>query len=221
MAIKAVLFDFIGTTVMEKDPLTINKCFSQAFNDHEVPVTDRFIIINRGKDKKEVIMTALKQTGSSIALVDPILNSFKSYLEDKLDNFFENTGAKEIIAWLKDRKISIGIGTGLPRDIFERIFNHLPFDTISFDYIGIADEIGKGRPHPDMILDMLVKCQVRNNEMLKVGDTISDIQEGRNANVFTAVILSGTQDKKDLINEQPDHILHSLIELKEIINTYS
>ena len=36
--IKAVLFDFIGTTVKEADPDVINNCFESAFADNNIPV---------------------------------------------------------------------------------------------------------------------------------------------------------------------------------------
>ena len=68
-----------------------------------------------------------------------------------------------------------------------------------------------------MIYDMMKKCGVENTEMLKVGDTISDIMEGKNANVKTAVILSGTQDENELLRCDPDYVLHSLMDLKEIV----
>ena len=118
---------------------------------------------------------------------------------------------------MKARKVIIGLGTGLPRDTFEKIFNHLRWSRKQFDYIGIAEETGKGRPHPDMILDMLEKCRLQASELLKVGDTVADIQEGKNAKVPTAAILSGTQSEKDIISEQPDFIIRHLSELRKIM----
>jgi phosphonatase-like hydrolase len=217
MIIMGILFDFIGTTVIEKDPSMLNSCFVQAFKDHGVSVSDELIKANRGKDKKEMITGVLTELNCPSHLSDPILNSLQSHLENNLDNFSENEGASEIIVYMKSKKIAVGLGTGLPRDTFEKIFRHLNWSAVQFDYIGIAGETGKGRPHPDMILDMLKKCNLQDNEFLKVGDTIADIQEGKNARVFTAAILSGTQDEKEIISQQPDFIIRSLAELKEIL----
>jgi HAD superfamily hydrolase (TIGR01549 family) len=217
MRIRGVLFDFIGTIVMEKDPSTINNCFAHAFNDHGVPVSNEFIKANRGKDKKEVITEALQQYNLPAKLAGQITITLSKHIEANLGNFYENDGAKETIRYLKEKGMVIGTGSGLPRDTFEKIFNHLEWETIGFDYIGIAEEIGKGRPDPAMILDMLKKCKLDNNAFLKVGDTVADIQEGKNASVFTAVILSGTQDEKDLLKQQPDIVIRALKELKEII----
>jgi phosphoglycolate phosphatase-like HAD superfamily hydrolase len=64
-----------------------------------------------------------------------------------------------------------------------------------------------------MIFEMMRQLRINPTEMLKVGDTVADIQEGKNANVYTAVLLSGTQPKEQLIRERPDLILDSLDDL--------
>ena len=87
-----------------------------------------------------------------------------------------------------------------------------------FDYIGIAEEIGTGRPEPEMIFDMMRSLGTADaGAFLKVGDTQADIREGKNAGVRTAVILSGTQDGVMLRSEKPDYILESLEEIKAIL----
>lgn len=215
--IRGVLFDFIGTIVMEKDPATINRCFKQAFADHGILVNDEFIKTNRGKDKKDVISHALREHKTAASSVNAILNSLKIHIEKSLDNFYDADGAKEIVRWCKQNGKVTGVGSGLPRDTFGKIFYHLGWDSAGFDYIGIAGEIGKGRPDPDMLLDMMAKHQLSPDNFLKVGDTVADIQEGKNANVLTVAILSGTQDEKMIREQRPDHIIRSLPELEGIL----
>ena len=67
------MFDFIGTTVMEKDPSVINRCFQMAFEDHGIMVSDELIIAGRGKDKAEMITGVLNQFDHPFHLVVPIL----------------------------------------------------------------------------------------------------------------------------------------------------
>ena len=217
MRIKAVMFDFIGTTVIEKDPLVITRCFVSAFKDHGLAVEEAIIKANRGKDKKEMVRTVLSEKGFSLALIQPVLQSFQDHLHDSLDNFGKNEEADDIIRDLKKRKILVGLGSGLPRDIFEAILHHVGWSTTTFDYTGIAEEIGKSRPDPAMLFDIMSKLGIRNDELLKVGDTVADIQEGKNAKVMTAAILSGTQDEKEIVGAKPDFIIRSLDELKQIV----
>lgn len=217
MDIKGVLFDFMGTTVIEKDPQTIHQCFLEAFVNYGVPVTDEMIRKNRGKDKKEMIASVLDHYTMPLELVPFILESFNNRLVDKLDNFQANEGVSGIIQFLKEKNIIIGLGSGFPRDIFDLIFHHLGWAVIGFDYIGIAGEIGRGRPHPDMIIDMMKRFSLSAGSILKVGDTIADIMEGKNAGVKTVAILSGTQNENEIRSYQPDFVITKLGQLKDIV----
>lgn len=215
--IRAVLFDFIGTTVKETDPEIINKCFEKAFIDNNLSVDISLFKKDRGKDKKIIIENILKQQQLPLSIASSIYASFKINIAVSIHNFCENDGAKEIFSYLRNKDIKTGLGTGLDREVFDKIYHYLKWNNLHFDYIGIASEIGRSRPYPDMILDMMNKIGISSgtNGFLKVGDTVADIQEGKNAKVLTAVILSGTQNKNDLLKEKPDFVLTSLVDIKK------
>jgi phosphonatase-like hydrolase len=217
MKVKGVLFDLIGTTVVEKDQGMISRCFKKAFEDHGVAVEDDMIRSGRGKDKKEMIESTLAKLQQAPSLTGPILKSLELHLENTLSNFRENEGVQEIFQYLKENEIRIGIGSGLPRVTFEKITAHLGWQHSQFDYIGIATEMKNGRPQPDMIFDMMAKCKLTAKDLVKVGDTIADIQEGKNAGVITVAVLTGTQPIGELSKQEPDYMIHSLTGLKEII----
>jgi len=186
--------------------------------DHGLVIEERTIKANRGKDKKVMIETVLLEKGLELELIQPILHSFQNHLQNSLDNFSKNEGADDIFHYLKERKIRIGLGSGLPRDIFEAILHHIGWNKNDFDYIGIAEEIGKSRPDPAMLLDAMNKLKIRHDELLKVGDTVADVQEGINAKVKTVAILSGTQEEREIVEAGPDLIIRSLTELKKIFS---
>jgi phosphonatase-like hydrolase len=215
--IRAILFDMIGTTVMEKDPQVVNRCFENAFHEHGIPVTHEVIRANRGKDKQEAIYQILGEHNADLALAQPVLHSFKNHFRNNLGNFQDNSEADEIFSYLKGRGICVGIGTGLSRDLFDPIVEHLKWNKYRFDYVGIAEEIGKGRPYPDMIFGMLKMFSLDPLSLLKVGDTAADIDEGKNAGVITAAIASGTQPVDELLKHKPDHLIFRLSELKTIV----
>ncbi|MGE5108368.1 MAG: HAD family hydrolase [Sphingobacteriales bacterium] len=219
MYINGILFDFMGTTAMEKDPSVIQQCFIKSFAEYGVIVSEEEIIVNRGRNKKDMIETLLRKYNHSSKLLTSILSAFNESLENSLNEFSEGRSTREVMDFLKSKNIKIGMGTGFPRSIFESIFNYLKWDSIGFDYIGIAEETGKGRPYPDMILDMIKTLSLQQENFLKVGDTMADIQEGKNAGVRTVAILSGTQSEADIINQKPDFVIHDLIELKKIIDS--
>src|SRR6185369_18065498 len=218
MKIKAVLFDFIGTTVLEKDDV-INQSFKNAFQQEGVKIDSEVLNQNRGKDKHEIINLILgERYPSKATLSEKIYHAFHSNIEKSLSGFSLNSGVLEVLEYLRTKHIQVGLGSALTRDLFQKIFNQLTWNKHSFQYIGIASEVGRNRPHPDMIFDMMKSVNVYDAKtFLKVGDTTTDVLEGKNANVRTAAILSGTQSEEVLRNAQPDFILNNLMELMDII----
>jgi HAD superfamily hydrolase (TIGR01549 family) len=219
LEVKAVLFDLVGTSVREKDPAAIERCILQAFGDFNIKVPASLIRTHRGKDKREMISTLLLSLKAPLHLTPSVLDRFKKHFEDSLGNFETNEGFTDLLEFLRSGNILAGIGTGLSADLAETLFEHLRWRRDDFAYIGTASEAGRGRPHPDMINHMLAKLQLLPHQLLKVGDTIADIQEGKNGRAITAVLLAGTQDAALLIREKPDFILHSLRDLQDVLTT--
>ena len=76
------------------------------------------------------------------------------------------------------------------------------------DYFSSAEEVGAGRPSPAMIQDAMAMLGVDDPRLVvKVGDTAMDVQEGKNAGVWTVAVLSGTQGRERLAEGEPDAIL--------------
>jgi phosphonatase-like hydrolase len=218
MKFDAVLFDMIGTTVKEDDPETIMNCFEEAFREQGIDMDAELLRRHRGKDKLQMIGMLVAGRDDAGVVTREIYQSFKNNLQSQIGNFSTASGAFELFDYLKTEGVKIGIGTGMERDLFNAIALHLKWNLGVFDYIGIGPEIGKSRPHPEMILKMLAKCNVQPGAFLKVGDTVADVEEGKNAGVSTAAILSGTQSPEALSNAKPDYMIHRLEELKKIVS---
>lgn len=87
-----------------------------------------------------------------------------------------------------------------------------------FDYIGSSEKLGKGRPNPIMIVEAMKQLKITNPKLvLKIGDTLADIEEGSNAGVLTAAVLTGTQGIITLQTAKPDFIFENILGLKTIL----
>lgn len=82
-----------------------------------------------------------------------------------------------------------------------------------------ADDVKNSRTAPDMIYVAMKKCGISNaKEVAKVGDSIVDIEEGKFAGCgLTFGVTTGAHTVDQLNTAAPDFIIHSLLELKEII----
>lgn len=217
MMIKAVLFDMIGTTVSTTNPDFIIDCLKKAFAGYRIDASKELLRNSRGKNKMTMIKEILVHNNLADDLAEPILHSFNHIVNKSLNAFTEMKAVPEVFSFLKQKDIRIAVGSGLSESLFYALFNHLDWGKYRFDYIGIAELLGKSRPDPAMILDMMQHLKIENpGEVLKIGDTVADIREGKNAGARTAVVLSGTQEENILRNEKPDHILSSLQDLLKL-----
>ena len=86
------------------------------------------------------------------------------------------------------------------------------------DYVGSAEQIGVGRPNPKMIHDAMQQLGITDgSKVLKIGDTVVDVQEGKNAGACTVAVLTGSQTETQLMAAAPDYILSSIRELRTLI----
>ena len=206
----------IGTTVIEDGDIIVS-CFSKAFHDHDIHIPPNIINSIRGKNKKEAIEEILTHTNNAPDRLQGIFDSFRANILNNIDRFSENPDLSDLLRFLKFKSIKVGIGTGLPGDIFESIAMHLGWSHDLFDYAGNSDTVRKGRPDPEMILDMLRTLDLPPSDLLKVGDTVADIREGKNAGVRTVALLSGTALPHLLRAEQPSFVIGRLAGLRDII----
>ena len=215
-----VLFDLIGTTVQDnnKDGSFIIDNLKKAFSLNGFHVS--FIEINqyRGITKKEIINKILIDHNQDHTCGNLIYQDFISFLNKSLGNLQEIVGAKVVFNTLIDNGIRIGIGSGLPMDLIIRIINNVGWKIQTFDYIGSSEVLGKSRPDPIMINDSMRKLKIKDRlTVLKVGDTIVDIQEGKNAGVMTASVLTGTQRRQELEAYEPDYVFPDIQEILTLI----
>lgn len=215
-----VLFDLIGTTVKDSyngESLILDN-FHRAFLSNGYSISYEKLNLQRGKSKLEAIRSILFESGLDMGLTHKIYSDFIQLLNESLVYFSEIDGAAKVFEYLKGKSVKIGIGSGLPMDFMTNIFKQIGWRSNLFDYIGSADSLGKGRPDPIMIFDSIKKLKIEStNRVLKVGDTLVDIQEGKNANVLTAMVLTGTQTREDIGDLAPDFILEDINDLMRII----
>ena len=211
-----ILFDLIGTTVKDSphgNSLVID-CFRKSFEAFDIQVPAEEINKHRGKSKRDAIHELLNTDNTETQSERKIYEMFIQLLNSRIQEFSPMEGAEEVFVAAKKKGIKIGIGSGLPIRFVHTLINHLNWQRIEFDYIGSSEELGKGRPDPVMIFDAMEKLNLKNlNVILKIGDTVVDIQEGKNAGVKTACVLTGTQQRSDLEIENPDFLFQSVREL--------
>ncbi|RUA10456.1 MAG: HAD family hydrolase, partial [Flavobacteriia bacterium] len=82
-----------------------------------------------------------------------------------------------------------------------------------------ADDVEQGRPSSEMIDKAMEMFRITDSaQVLKAGDSVIDIEEGKNANCgITVGVLTGAQTREQLGTAGPTMILDSLSELAKVL----
>jgi len=222
-AIRLAMFDMAGTTVndiVDGLPLVVGAT-QRAFARHGVDLDPHLVHAQRGKEKREMIGALLQETGQPSSLLEPVYASFLSELERGLLAVREMPGTEATFRFLRQRGIQIAVGSGFPPDVTARIVAHLGWRARGLiDYATTAEEAGGGRPAPNMIHAAMAALGVDDpRHVLKIGDTMMDVLEGKNAGAWTVAVLTGSQTRDQLASVSPDEILPSVADIPTLFAT--
>jgi phosphonatase-like hydrolase len=161
---------------------------------------------------------------SNDQLAGEIFKRFMVLLEQayKTQPVTEQPNATELFHALRQKGILVVMNTGYDRNTAEKLIKKIGWqEGIDYDGLITASDVKANRPNPDMILLAMQQHAITNaNEVLKVGDSIIDIEEGRNAGCrFSIGITTGAHTFAQLQSANPDYILNNLEELLPVIES--
>lgn len=223
--IKLVMFDMAGTTIDDRlagSSLVVSS-FVEAFSSAGIEVAPEQVHRQRGKEKRGAILSILREhnpgrDGTVEEQARTIYAAFIQRLEAGIGNLREMEGTREVLLFLKRRGIRTGVGSGFPQEVVQAIVDRFRWQVDGLvDYVGCAETTGASRPDPKMILDaMSILGVAEPTQVLKVGDTTVDIQEGKNAGAQTVGVLTGSQSEQQLRAAGADYILSSVALLPKL-----
>ncbi|KAF1305166.1 phosphonoacetaldehyde hydrolase [Enterococcus saccharolyticus] len=204
--INTVILDWAGTTV-DFGCMAPVDAFYQAFKKEGIEVTNAEIRLPMGTKKHDHIMTMLKMDRiakewlavhgdePTEADIHRIYQTFEDVVFQTLDQYSDvKPGVLDVVQQLKAMNISIGSTTGYTNEMMEIVAKVAAEQGYEPDYIATPDMTqGVGRPAPYMIFRILEHfgtLSVKN--AVKIGDTISDIEEGKNAGLFSIGLIEGS-----------------------------
>ncbi|WP_417380055.1 phosphonoacetaldehyde hydrolase [Gimesia sp.] len=196
--IKLVIFDWAGTTIDHGCFAPIS-AFIKAFKACGVDLTPQQARGPMGLHKQDHIRSLFQL--EEIAAQWESLHQ-RAWTEDDVKHIYETfmplqiEEAKlftdlvpslcETISILRDRGIKIGSTTGYPRIVADPVLEAARAQGYSPDFSMCADEVPAGRPAPWMIYRNMEALGVfPPASVVKVGDTVPDIEAGLNAGTWT------------------------------------
>jgi len=221
--IKMVVFDMAGTTVDEDNVVykTLRKVINEAGYDFTL---DQVLAEGAGKEKLQAIKDILKSGGA--AKEDGFAEELYKVFDKELATAYASLdvkpqpGSDELFETLHKNKVLVVLNTGYNKATAQSLLKKLSWkEGEQIDCLVTATDVGKNRPLPDMILLAMKQFSLTDaTEVVKVGDSIIDIEEGQNAGCGLSIgVTTGAHTSEQLATAHPDYIIGSLAELPAIL----
>ena len=229
-----VVFDMAGTTVVDKNE--VESCFLEAVNQTGLQATNDEINSMMGWSKLRVFQTLWNRQleGASeekiAKRVDDSYRIFRKTLEAhyQQSKVLPTKGTLEIFEYLRKKDIKIALTTGFYRKVTDIILDKLGWNEgLDKNYAGnglinasiSSDQVKAGRPAPFMIFRAMELCNVNDvRQIIKIGDTPSDLGEGKNAGCQLSLgVTNGTHTRNQLSQYENDGLLDSIAHFHEFL----
>jgi phosphonatase-like hydrolase len=218
--IEIVIFDLVGTTIQDTDQ--VPKAFMSALSSQGIQITQDELAAVRGLSKREAIhrFVELKYSVGELEVERRTREVYEVFCDCLAEEYAsrgvgEILGVEETFVWLRQHGVRIAINTGLDRSITHLILTATGWEEEFIQVVVCGDDVSKGRPAPYMIFHAMEKAGVSSVQCVaNVGDTIHDLQAGKNAGVrWNIGVLSGAHTRLQLEAEEPTFLIPSLAEL--------
>lgn len=206
--IEAVIFDWAGTTV-DYGCFAPVQAFVEVFKHFGIEPTMEEVREPMGMLKRDHIKTML-QMDRIHALwlekykrevteedIDRMYQLFEEKLMSILNRFAEpKPYVLEAVKELRDRGIKIGSTTGYTDEMMAVVTEEAKAAGYEPDAWFSPNATGNvGRPYPFMVFKNMETLKVSAvQKVMKVGDTVSDIKEGKNAGAISVGVLEGSSE---------------------------
>ncbi len=225
--IKLIVFDIAGTTV--KDNGEIAATFWKAMKEYSYIVPMAKINALMGYKKTVAIRQMLEEFEEhKDRITEDYVNAIHERFLELMIEHYQTTpeiaplpNVMDVFSFLKENNIKIGLDTGFSKDITDVIMNRIGWlEEGVTDYVVSSDEVPAGRPEPYMIQRMMREASIDDaKQVIKVGDTEVDVQEGKNAGcLYSIAVTTGAFTRKELESYQPSFIFDDIKDLIPVVS---
>jgi phosphonatase-like hydrolase len=222
---KLIVFDLAGTTV--NDNKDVHRVLQRVFKKMHMRISIEEANQIMGIPKPIAIKSLLKQHKYPF-ISELLILEMHHHFVMKMTEFYlkhpsvcEKEGASEIFSMCKAQGIKVVVDTGFDRSIVVPLLDRMKWEQNGLiDGSVTSDEVAHGRPYPDMIYRAMELTGVTEvASVAKVGDTMSDLQEGTSAGCGWVIgVTTGSYTREQLSGAPHTHLIEQLSELKPLFN---
>ena len=201
---KGIVYDALYNTIKVIQPSLMRSDINEFYGCEKSEVIKYFVERNIKEDQK-IVQNNLESEFNYFLKKEYIENPNVTLINPNIPSFFNA---------LRDQDVKIALNTGYNKDIQKLLIDKFNLNECIDDYIS-SEEVDYGRPYPHMIHTLMNKHNIyKPKEVIKIGDTISDILEGKNADCHTVAVLSGSCKRGILEKHVPNFIINNIMDLR-------
>jgi len=199
-----ILWDMDGTLV-DSVPLIVES-FRHTVREHTgLTLPDEVFIAGIGMPLSEQLKTFSRDASEC----DSMREMYSRYYVQNASRVRPFDGVEALLTRLKIQGFRQGIVTSKSRAGLDRVLKQFSWDDL-FDVTVGADEVTRGKPHPEPILLALEQLGVKASEAWMIGDSPHDLEAGRAAGARIGAVSWGPFDHTLLRKQEPEAFFESL-----------
>jgi len=229
MKIELALFDLAGTTV--KDNKDVHRVLQSALAQHEVNISIEDANAVMGIPKPVAIRSLLgKRYGGSKPVTDTWIDEIHRLFVAEMIRFYEEDpgvgekeGVSETFRALHELGVKVAVDTGFDRPITAPLLRRLGWiERGLIDASVTSDEVPRGRPYPDLAFKAMSLTGVTSAlSVAKVGDTVSDLEEGTAAGCGLVIgITTGAFTREELTRSKHSFLIERIPQVLDLIKNH-
>ncbi|HTR77157.1 MAG TPA: phosphonoacetaldehyde hydrolase [Gemmatimonadaceae bacterium] len=196
-----VILDWAGTTVDFGCRAPV-EAFRATFRDRDVEITTSEARAPMGLNKRDHLRAITRMARVAAAWKErhgrppdesDVDSMYEAFLPIQLGCIREHAdlidGTLDAIAAFRARGLKIGTTTGYSRAMIDVLLPLAERQGYRPDAVACASDAAHGRPAPDLVwLNAMTLGLYPLSRAIKIGDTVADIDEGRNAGMWTIAL---------------------------------
>jgi HAD superfamily hydrolase (TIGR01509 family) len=123
-------------------------------------------------------------------------------------------GIEDILQFLKGRGVKLAIFTGKGKRTAEITLQELKIARY-FDLVVSGSDVVNHKPHHEGITKVIESLSINPDNVLMVGDAVSDVKASRGARVKVAAVVWDSYDRERVLQAEADYVFHSVNEMFE------
>ncbi len=215
---KAVIFDLDGTLLDTIGDLAESMNYAlKSLGFAECELSHHSWAIGNGLRK--YAERCLPQDSVTDAILDEVCAVFSQHYNTHSSiKTVPYDGINRLLEFLNKNNILVNILSnkrdGFVKELTLHYFGNFNFVCVNGELPNVAK-----KPNPEAALLIAEKCNIAPADILFIGDSVYDIQTGKNAGMKTIAVTWGYQPEDSLVAENPDFIAHSPMDIIDYITT--